>query len=519
MTLTYIDFFCGAGGSSTGAKAVPGVKPVLAANHWDKAIASHTANFPDADHFLGDLHDADVAKFPAGDIFWASPECPKWSNARGKKRDFDKQPDLFGDTLPDEATDRSRALMWDVPRYLEAMAARGRPVLAGVVENVIDVRAWDLWQAWVQDIRDLGYATRLIALNSMHARPRITAAAPQSRDRLYLAYWRRDLGRTPDWDKWLRPQAWCPGCEKVVRAVQVFKKRGADMGRYRQQYLYRCPHVTCRNTVIEPPVLPAAAIIDWSLPGRRIGDGKPNRKTFTPYAPATQDRIRAGLAKYAVPMLAPAGGTWRDEATPVTAPAPTRTTRENDGLAVPPLLIPAEGRDGKVAAPTTEPLRTQTARNETGLAWMPFIAELRGGSSDARPVLEALATVTASGNHHGLATAPGNPGPDWASLLLPYYGHSTARPVSEPIGALTTRDRYALVKGDQVPVEEVLFRMLEPGEIGAAMAFPTAYTVLGNKREKVRLFGNAVTPPVAEVIVSALVEAITGHDLPTGSGS
>jgi DNA (cytosine-5)-methyltransferase 1 len=26
---------------------------------------------------------------------------------------------------------------------------------------------------------------------------------------------------------------------------------------------------------------------------------------------------------------------------------PTRTTRENDGLAIPPLLVPVEGRDGK----------------------------------------------------------------------------------------------------------------------------------------------------------------------------
>jgi len=519
VTLTYIDFFCGAGGSSAGAKAVPGVEPVLAANHWDKAIASHALNFPAADHFLGDLHDADVARFPAADLFWASPECPQWSNARGKKRDFDKQPDLFGETLTDAAADRSRALMWDVPRYLEAMAARGRPVLAGVVENVIDVRAWDLWQPWVGDIRALGYRTRLIALNSMHARPRTIAPAPQSRDRLYLAYWRADLGRTPDWDKWLRPAAWCPGCDKTVRAVQAFKKRGADMGRYRQQYVYRCPHVRCRNAVVEPPVLPAAAIIDWSLPGRRIGDGKPNRKNFTPYAPATQDRIRAGLAKYAVPMLTPAGGTWRESATPVTDPAPARTTRENDGLAVPPLLIPAEGRDGKTAALASEPLRTQTARNETGLAWMPFIAELRGGSSDARPVLDALATVTASGNHHGLATHPGGTAVDWSSLLLPYYGNTTARPVAEPVGALTTRDRYALVRGGQVPVEEVLFRMLEPGEIGAAMAFPGTYTVLGNKREKVRQYGNAVTPPVAEVLVSALVEAITGLDLPLGGAA
>ncbi|KJY32137.1 DNA cytosine methyltransferase [Streptomyces sp. NRRL S-495] len=517
---TYIDFFCGAGGSSAGAERVPGVRPVLAANHWDKAIASHAANFPDADHFLGDLHDADVARFPAADLFWASPECPKWSNARGKRRDFDKQPDLFGETLPDAATDRSRALMWDVPRYLEAMAARGRPVLAGVVENVIDVRAWDLWTAFVQEVRQVGpgYRTRLIALNSMHARPAVIPVAPQSRDRLYLAYWRADLGRDPDWDKWLRPTAWCGGCDRAVRAVQVFKRPGADMGRYRQQYVYRCPNVACRNAVVEPPVVPAASIIDWSLTGRRIGDGKPT-KTFTPYAAATRERIRAGIRKYGAPLLAPAGGTWRTEATPVTVPAPTRTTRENDGLAVPPLLVPTEGRDGKAAGQVGEPMRTQTARNETGLAWLPFIAELRGGSSDARPVLDALATVTASGNHHGLTVPPAAGAVDWRALLTPYYGNGVARPVGEPVGTLTTRDRYGLASGGEVvgtDVDEVLFRMLEPHEIGAAMTFARDYVVIGNKREKVRQFGNAVTSNVAELLVSALVEAITGQNLATG---
>ncbi|MFF0062114.1 DNA cytosine methyltransferase [Streptomyces sp. NPDC005279] len=213
--LTYIDFFAGVGGSSLGSATVPGVLPVLAANHWDRAIASHSANFPDVDHFQGDLHDADVARFPAADLFWASPECPQWSNARGKRRDFDKQPDLFGETLPDPAADRSRALMWDVPRYLDSCQLRGRPVLAGVVENVIDVRAWDLWNTWRAEIRALGYDTRLIALNSMHARPVRTVAAPQSRDRLYLAYWHRTLGRAPDWNKWLRPQAWCPSARSA----------------------------------------------------------------------------------------------------------------------------------------------------------------------------------------------------------------------------------------------------------------------------------------------------------------
>ncbi|MEY8019076.1 DNA cytosine methyltransferase [Mycobacterium servetii] len=60
---------------------------------------------------------------------------------------------------------------------------------------------------------------------------------------------------------------------------------------------------------------------------------------------------------------------------------------------------------------------------------------------------------------------------------------------------------------------DVYFRMLEPHEIGRAMAFGDSYVVVGNKRQRVRQYGNAVTPPVAEVIVSALVEAITGETI------
>ncbi|MGW4807185.1 hypothetical protein [Kitasatospora sp. NPDC004272] len=312
-----------------------------------------------------------------------------------------------------------------------------------------------------------------------------------------FVYWRADLDRTPDWDKWLRPHAWCTTCQRWVRAVQVFKKPGADMGRYRQQYVYRCPHTTCRHQAVEPPVLPAASIIDWALPGQRIGD------RIKPLATKTLARIEAGLRRYA-----------------------------------------AGNRDSTSTAAADGPPQPQ---NPT---WTPFIAELRGGSSDARPVLEALATVTASGNHHGLVASPahaamimrnnGSTG-DGAEhctpatqplrtlttaghqslvtwpVLVPYYGTGTARPVAEPVGTMTTRDRYALAAGRAVvDVDDVLFRMLEPHEIGAAMAFRPDYVVVGNKREKVRQFGNAVTSNVAELLVSALVETITGQELATG---
>ncbi|MEU6016942.1 DNA cytosine methyltransferase [Streptomyces sp. NPDC047515] len=548
--LSVMDWFCGAGGSSQGAHSVPGVRVTRAANHWAKAIDSHEANFPDASHYRGDIRKAPVWNWPVTDIFWASPECTNWSVAKGKRRNFDTAMqgsllDLLVEQQEEEPADleeESRALMEEVPLYLRGVIERGGLVKAGVVENVTDVRAWDQWDRWIGELHKMGYRTRIIALNSMHANPRSVHAAPQSRDRLYVGYWHESLGRTPDWDKWLRPRAWCSGCDEYVQAMQVFKTPGRDMGRYRTQYVYRCPRTTCRNQIVEPEVLPAAAAIDWSIPGQRIGD------RTKPLADKTIARIEAGLKKFSqpIPMMVPAGGTWRDSAVSVGEPMATRTTRENDGLMVPPLLVPVEGRDGKEARSAHDPLRTMTTRNETGLAWLPFIAELRGGGSVARSVTDALATVTASGNHHGLVmpelpamvmrnnSSRKGPGGEhctpateplrtlttaghqslvtWQDILVPYYSNGTARTVAEPIGALSTRDRYALVRGN-VDINDVRFRMLEPHEIGRAMSFADDYIVLGSKRDKVRQYGNAVTPNAAEVILCALVEAITGEEL------
>jgi DNA (cytosine-5)-methyltransferase 1 len=243
---------------------------------------------------------------------------------------------------------------------------------------------------------------------------------------------------------------------------------------------------------------------------------------------------------------------------------PTRTTRETDAIAVPPLLVPVEGRPGKVAQPATRPARTQTARNETAVTELPipFVTPLRGGGDRGRAYSTSgpLGTVSAQGNHHGLAlptlimrnfTARGDQGQmttpateplrtlnatgkqsllTWAEqLLVPYYGNTdSSRPATGPFGALTARDRYGLAQPaadmDAADVEALLldtrFRMLEPHEIAAAMAFDPAYRVLArSKRDKVRLYGNAVTPPVAELLGCALVECITGEPIePAGVG-
>lgn len=579
------DWFCGAGGSTQGIATIPGVRPVHAANHWERAIESHAANFPDVDHHQGDIRDLDVTRLPYAEIFWASPECTNWSRAKGNGQDYADRETLPGmePEIPEEV-ERSRALMEEVPMYLRAMARRGKPVLAGVVENVVDIRDWTDWHRWCSEIEAVGYRSRLIALNSMHAQSIRAPRAPQSRDRLYLAYWHVSLGRDPDWDRWLRPRAWCSTCDEWVAAVQSWKRPGVDMGRYRSQYLYRCPSTTCRHQTVEPDFLPAYTAIDWSMRGERIGD------RARPLAPKTLARIEAGIRKFARPITVEAAGhtferrpgvrTW-----PVDDALKTLHTTATKAIAVPPLLVPVEGRDGKVAASVTTPMRTQSTRSETALAvvppllvpaggtWndeasstldpmrtrtvresegllvAPFIAELRGGGSIARPVAEALATVTASGNHHGLVVPPGmivrqntprgNPGQmstglddalrtlttsghqslvtwgwdEWAALYA-FDSAAAVRSLLEAMPTQTTIEGDALLQGAGLPaVEDCLFRMLEPHEILAGMAFRADYIVLGNRRERVRQAGNAVTPPAAEVIVSALVECITGEDV------
>jgi len=582
------DWFCGAGGATQGAAGVPGVVPVLAANHDPLAIATHSTNFPLVEHFKGDIKDLDVARHPYAEIFWASPECTNWSQAKGVAVDFDAQPGLFGDPEIADDVARSRALMQDVIRYLGGMALRQQPVLAGIVENVVDIRKWVYWELWRGRIERLGYRTRLIALNSMHAQSVLTPRAPQSRDRLYLAYWHESLGRDPDWDRWLRPVAHCPVCDQDVAAVQVWRRPGVDMGRYSQQYDYRCPKVSCRGQIVEPRFVPAAAAIDWSLPGQRIGDRE------RPLADKTRARIAAGARRYArpvvlenggnqydstdphhpqhgnpdayvrvwpadaeplktlhtaltkalaiPPLLVPAGGTWNDTAQPTTEPMRTRTTRETEAVVVPPMLVPVEGRDGKRAQAVDHPMRVQTARNETGVVVPPFVSELHGGGSIAHTTDEALATVLASGNHHGLVipplvmrnnTARGDGGQmstpasehlrtittsghqsllTWGAL----YAHDAGvRDMLRPMPTQTTVQGDALLTAEEwdALVDDCLFRMLEPHEIHAGMAFTPDYVVLGSKRQKVRQLGNAVTPPAAEVLVAALVECIQGYPL------
>lgn len=499
--LTVTDIFAGAGGSSTGAASVPGVHVALAANHWKLAVDVHQNNHQATDHACVDLHLEDPRNFPKTDMLWASPECTKWSIANSKAKalsvEMGGDPTLFDDIPAEleceqEEIDRSRLLMFDVLRFIEHHRYR-----AVVVENVVDVATQGkysrAWQSWQRGLRKLGYAFRVVSMNSMHAQAH-GLPSPQSRDRLYVVAW--PVGeRAPDIDAIQRPKAYCPRCEQVIESRQSWKN-GRTVGRYRAQYVFVCN--TC-STIVEPAWLPASHAIDWTIRGQRIGDRD------KPLSEKTMARIREGLRRYG-----------REFTCPTSEPLRTQTTAYTRSL-----LVPVEGRDGKQAMLDSLPMRTQTTRNELGI-----LTTLRGVNAP-KLTRDAMDTIAASGNHHGLLVPSGgtwheNAYPiddamrtvttrDNHGLLVPYYSASeTAKPTSHPVGTLTTVDRYALIDQPAIDPEDCTFRMLEPHEIAAGMSFPLDYLWHGTKRERVRLAGNAVTPPAARDLVAAVAESLGG---------
>lgn len=85
-------------------------------------------------------------------------------------------------------------------------------------------------------------------------------------------------------------------------------------------------------------------------------------------------------------------------------------------------------------------------------------------------------------------------------FVMPYYGSGsgkTGRSIDRPLGAVTTRARWAVVDGDRM-------RMLQTREGRKVMGFPDSYELPQAQKLGWHLLGNAVAPPVAADHVEAL---------------
>jgi DNA (cytosine-5)-methyltransferase 1 len=561
--LTVTDQFCGAGGSSLGATAVPDLNVYLAMNHWQLAIETHNTNFPDTLHDCADISATDPRRYPSTDILVTSPECTNHSLAKGAKKPGN-QLHLWEKRVLDPAAERSRATMFDVPRFAEY-----HDYNLVVVENVIDVRKWKLWDAWILAMTSLDYDYHIVYFNSMFAHldpgnvQNLHDFAPQSRDRMYVVFWKRGNKR-PDLD--FRPRAYCRRCEDEVKAVQAWKQTdavramGGRWGRYGVQYVYACP--SC-SSIVHPYYFAAFNAIDWSLLGRRIGDIDP------PLKPKTIKRIEDGARRFAGRYMLIDTLYTDKRPRPMAEAMFTQTTRQSLAVAAPGFTVEVcqrsdSGRvrgldetlftqstaqsQGMVMMPfltiqytpgynkaIDEPLAAVTTQDHHGLVQpAPFFASLRG-ANQPKGTDEPLDTFAAGGNHHGLVMP--------APFLTSYYGSGgSSRPVSEAMGALTSNDRHGLVMpfllgyangnsparsaaeplrtmhtenghglvqpGEPGSVEDYYFRVLRPHEVGRGMAFPDSYVVLGTNKDQVKQYGNAVTPPVMRMILERCVATL-----------
>ena len=92
------------------------------------------------------------------------------------------------------------------------------------------------------------------------------------------------------------------------------------------------------------------------------------------------------------------------------------------------------------------------------------------------------------------------------SFLLVYYGSDGSggwQSLDRPLRTVTTIDRFALVEPSD---DEATIRMLQVSELKRAMGFENGFDFsVGTRRDRIRLLGNGVCPPVMEAVVRSLV--------------
>ena len=562
---TVTDLFCGAGGSTQGVLAV-GARVRVALNHWERAIETYGRNHGDHVEVIEktDISACDPRRYPSTQLGVFSPECTTHSPAGGNRRTVRNQSDLF---IPMEAIDpatvRSRATMFDVVRFAEFHRYD-----ALIVENVVEATKWELFPDWLRMMYHLGYKHRVVSLNSMFCHP-----TPQSRDRIYVVFWKKG-NRAPDLDirpeAWCHRcerlvasrQTWKNGrtvgkyrrqyiytCPKCRIAVEPFYYASLNV----IDFTIPAERIGDRPKPLAPRSMER---VSWGLKkfGRRVlvvnvKQGERDSSRAWPADTREMGAVPTWDGYFALahpsPFLVTAGS--RPSVAAGDAPAPTQTGTERLAVVDPGFLIEVtQSTRGPLPIPTDSPLRTQTGQQSAALVspFAPFLAVMRGtdprqAGSWSRSLSDPIDTASAGGIHHALVhgaalmsmrdagamhvtdlsgptkaqgTAPQAALLSYAPFILSHYGCNNGSGIDSPIPSVTTIDRHELV-GHDVPepaVEDCYFRMLQPHEIGRAMAFPDEYEVTGNKRDRVKQYGNAVTPPAMSVLMRRVIGSLEG---------
>jgi DNA (cytosine-5)-methyltransferase 1 len=487
--LTFVDMFCGAGGSSLGL-TYAGMRLLVGMNHWQQAIDTHSTNFTYAEHLCEDVSKYPLRRLPKADVLWASPICTEMSPAGGKtRRKRDKvylpgekkgaqsgQGDLLDEAgyVESEGFERTRATHWNVVEATEIHRYR-----AVITENVADLaETWELFDLWIQCMCRLGYNVQIVSMNSAHIGDETNPHAPQWRDRIYCVFTRRDV---PIPDVELRPIALCVECGEHVRGVQHWapatlrRVHGSEgrqflVGRYRRdpsstygQYWYVCPNTRCHKARVEPFVRPARDAIDWSDLGGLIGE----RTGGDVLSPNTMDRIRTGMRRFARPIVATVAGNTYESATsgynrawPADGyPLNARTCTGTDAVVSPPYTVNSAHDDTRVEDVHGSPLRARTTKIGEGVVVPPMSVPVGGTWADEPLDVTAGPMRTTMANEKGCE-----------SLVVPeafltvLRNHADGESLDRPFGTIETGNHQYLTTPPGA--SDAFYTMAYSGESG-----------------------------------------------------
>lgn len=493
MELNIINLFCGMGGDELGIRDAVYTDlrmkyKGLSINHWDVAVNTMRANFPNVKTL-----DCKIEEAVPGDlvpwgtvvhVLWASPSCTHHSRAKGGRP-------------------RSNQLR-SQPEYVVTWASQVRPRII-IVENVPEFVEWgplddegipdkahkgETFKAWVKMIESLGY-------NVEH---RVLCCADYgdatSRRRFFLIAVRRDIG-VPVWPK--------PTHGNHVPGLPQWRGAGecldlSNLGRS----IFGRKRPLAEKTLAR---LADGARKYWGLDittgmlvkacsGKRMKPFivKLNRGATTEDVDAPLTTVMSGGNHHALVQAKPFIAKMRSHATSgsVDDPLTTITAHTVHHAMVTPLICDHQNH-GK-AEPPDKPMRTVSTHDHFSLATLVLGQH---GAAACRPATEPVPTVACKGAVRMIEP-----------IVIDNTNGGTIRGSREPLNTVTLKDQHMMA----LPVLEdgrridIFMRMLTPRELARAHSVPDDFVITGNKTEQTKQVGNSVPVRTARALVRTLLE-------------
>jgi DNA (cytosine-5)-methyltransferase 1 len=510
-----VDNFAGGGGASTGIEMALGRSPEIAINHDPDAIAMHTVNHPNTEHYCESVWDIVprdvVAGRPVG-LVWLSPDCKHFSKAKGST----------------PVSKKIRGLAWVALRW----AAQVRPRVI-MLENVEEFQTWGpllidsegnarpdpakkgrTFNSFINALRRQGYKVEWRELRACDY------GTPTIRKRLFLIA-RRDgaaivwprpthgdsdsigvkAGKLLPWRTAAEIIDWSIPCPSIFLTQEEAKAQGLNVKRPLAEATMRRIAKGVERFVInaaEPFIVPVDHTSAFApfITEHANASNQRNMPADEPLRTICAE-VKGGHFALVAPIIARQFGNSVGQS--IEDPLGTVMSKADKSQLV--LASLAKHYTGVVGAELTKPLPTVTTVDHNALVTS-HLVKLRGTCQHGQPVTEPMPTVTAGGLHIGEVRA----------FLLKYYGTDSTTPCSEPLHTVTTRDRFGLVtvRGENYQIVDIGMRMLEPHELFAAQGFPADYVIANDasgkkftKTAQVARCGNAVCPPLAAALVRA----------------